>query len=36
MNITPGDGTPAQAALFFHEQTQMWTSLIKFLNVGLH
>ena len=35
MNITPGGGTPAQAALFFQEQTQMWTRLIKSLNVEL-
>lgn len=35
MNITPGGGSPAQAQLFFQEQTQMWTALIKSLNVEL-
>jgi tripartite-type tricarboxylate transporter receptor subunit TctC len=35
MNMTPGGGTPAQAAQFFRVQTQMWTTLIKSLNLEL-
>jgi tripartite-type tricarboxylate transporter receptor subunit TctC len=35
MNMTPGGGTPAQAAQFFREQTQMWATLIKSLNLEL-
>ena len=35
MNITPGGGTPAEVGRFFLEQTQMWTTLIKSLNLEL-